>query len=53
MTPILKKLLIGAVVLFIASSAYIQYDLSSRLGEVEHKMEHLAGGTHHSATENR
>ncbi len=53
MSPIFKKLLIGAVVLYIASSAYIQYDLSTRLGEVEHKMEHLEGGTHHSENENR
>jgi hypothetical protein len=53
MAPIFKKLLIGAIVLYIASSAYIQYDLSSRLGEVEHKMEHLEDRTRHSENEDR
>ena len=51
--PIYKKLLIGAFVLYIASSAYNQYDLSNRLGKVEHQMEHLKGGTHHNENEDR
>lgn len=45
MNPVLKKLLLVMAALYIASTCWTQVRLIERVGELEHKMFHLQGGT--------
>jgi hypothetical protein len=45
MNPLLKKLLLLLVVIYLISSCWTQVRLIERVGELEHKMFHLLGGT--------
>jgi hypothetical protein len=46
--PTLIKLLILAVVFYVIGVCFIQADLFSRIGHIEHAMMHVQGGTVHA-----
>jgi hypothetical protein len=41
--PVFKKLLIAAIAIYVIGTAVIVSDLSRRVGELEHSIDHLTG----------